>query len=200
MQYGFRKDHATVHSMLHFVNHISSALEKKEHTIAIFCDLRKAFDCVNHKILFIKLEKMRIINIDFQWFKNFLFLHREQFVYINGTSSNLTFCNSGVPQGSILGPLLFIIYINDLPGCSKFLALLFADDTTLLMSHEDIDILMQQANNEFLKIVTFFRSHKLSLHPLKTKFMIFSNSNKVKAMNLNLNINPLQLANLFFEF
>ena len=187
-QFGFRKDHSTVHPMLHFLNHITSALEKKEHTVAIFCDLRKAFDCVNHDILFTKLEKMGILNTELNWFKNYL-LNREQFVFINGTSSNCIFSNSGVPQGSILGPLLFLIYINDLPICSKFLSLLFADDTTLLLSHSDINILMQMANLEFQKIVTFFRSHKLSLHPLKTKFMIFSNSNNVKAMNLTLNIN-----------
>ena len=69
MQYGFRRDHATVHPMIHFVNHISTALEKKEHTVAIFCDLRKAFDCVNHDILLIKLQKMGIQNNELLWFK-----------------------------------------------------------------------------------------------------------------------------------
>ena len=136
--------------MIHFVNHISTALEKKEHTVAIFCDLRKAFDCVNHDILLIKLQKMGIQNNELLWFKNYL-KNREQFVVINNIASKIFFCNTGVPQGSILGPLLFLIYINDLPSCSKFLSLLFADDTTLLLSHENINILMQQVNIEFQK-------------------------------------------------
>ena len=89
--------------MIHFVNHISAALEKKEHTVAIFCDLRKAFACVNHDILLIKLQKMGIQNNELLWFKNYL-KNREQFVVINNIASKKFLCNTGVPQGSILGP------------------------------------------------------------------------------------------------
>ena len=174
--------------MLHFLNHITKALEKREHAVAIFCDLRKAFDCVNHSILLKKLKKLGVNNIELLWFKNYL-SNRQQFVFLNGVSSSFCTINCGVPQGSILGPLLFIIYINDLPNCSNFLTLLFADDTTLLLSHSNIEILMQIANVEFQKIVTFFRQHKLSLHPLKTKFVIFSNSTVVRQMDLSLVIN-----------
>ena len=150
--------------MLHFLNHITKALEKREHTVAIFCDLRKAFDCVNHSILLKKLKKLGVNNIELLWFKNYP-SNRQQFVFLKGVSSSFCTINCGVPQGSILGPLLFIIYINDLPNCSNFLTLLFADDTTLLLSHSNIEILMQIANVEFQKIITFFRQHKLSLHP-----------------------------------
>ena len=102
---------------------------------------------------------------------------RKQFVFIKEKSSPLLDISLGVPQGSILGPLLFLIYINDLPLASEFLTLLFADDTTLLFSHDDINILTAIANTEFQKVCEFFCANKPVLHSDKTKFIIFSRSN-----------------------
>jgi hypothetical protein len=187
-QFGFRRDHSTLHPMLHFMNKITNSLGKKEHVIAIFCDLRKAFDCCNHKILLSKLSKMGIKGRELLWFKNYL-CGRKQYVAINNSFSVTSEISIGVPQGSILGPILFLIYINDLPACSSFLALLFADDTTLLLSHSDINVLIQMVNSEFRKVVNFFRNHKLALHPDKTKFMLYSNSPNIKASNIELFVN-----------
>jgi hypothetical protein len=187
-QFGFRSNHSTLHPMLHFMNKITNSLEKKEHAIAIFCDLRKAFDCCNHKILLSKLCKMGIKGRELLWFQNYL-CGRKQYVAINDSYSKISEISIGVPQGSILGPILFLIYINDLPVCSNFLSLLFADDTTLLLSHPDINVLIQMVNSEFRKVVNFFRSHKLALHPDKTKFMLFSNSPNAKSTNIELFIN-----------
>ena len=186
-QYGFRSGHSTIHPMVQFMNYVSETLNKKQHAVAIFCDLRKAFDTCNHTILFKKMEKMGIRGLTLDWFKNYL-TDRKQFVNINGASSNLLNSTIGVPQGSILGPILFLIYINDLPYCSTLLAILFADDTTLLASGDNIEELILHVNMEFKKIVTFFRSNMLSLHPEKTQFILFSNSNVAKGKEIKLNI------------
>ena len=184
-QFGFRKKHSTIHPLVHFLNSVSSALDKKEHAIAIFCDLRKAFDTVNHKILLDKMKKLGIDGVELRWFESYL-ANRRQLVHISGQNSNILEISTGVPQGSILGPLLFLIYINDLPLCSELIALLFADDTTLILSDPDIDSLIARVNSAFKLVCNFFRYNKLALHPAKTKFMLFTNSNEVKNKNFNI--------------
>ena len=179
--------------MVHFLNNICDSLNNNKHTIAVFCDLKKAFDTCDHRILILKLKKYGLADTEINWFKSYL-TDRKQFVTINKSSSPLLNITLGVPQGSILGPLLFILYINDLQLSSKFLALLFADDTTLLLTHSNIDELMVMANTEFQKICEFFRVNRLVLHPDKTKFILFTRS-KIKQLNLNLvcnNNNPDQ--------
>jgi hypothetical protein len=163
---------------------VSRALDNKEHTIAIFCDLRKAFDTVDHKILLSKMHKIGIRGVELLWFQDYL-TNRKQYVHVNGVNSILLSILIGVPQGSVLGPLLFLLYINDLPLCSILCALLFADDTTLYFSHKDIDFLIDTVNNELKKISDFFRANKLALHPEKTKFMLFTNSNAVRSKEIN---------------
>ena len=157
-------------------------------TIAIFCDLQKAFDTVDHKILLKKLEGLGVRGIELKWFESYL-SNRKQFVTLDGVNSILLDIILGVPQGSILGPLLFLIYINDLPLSSSLDDSLFADDTTLLKSHQNLDELSAIVNNEFQKVVHFFRSHKLSLHPEKTKFMLFSSHKNVQIPNIFINCN-----------
>jgi Reverse transcriptase (RNA-dependent DNA polymerase) len=187
-QYGFRKEHSTIHPLTKFLNFITKAFNDKEHCIAIFCDLRKAFDTVDHKILLTKLYNLGIQGTELKWFENYL-TGRKQFVVINGKASTLREIILGVPQGSILGPLLFIIYINDLAKASRFFSSLFADDTKLLAKNSDPVALNNFVNTEFHKISTFFRAHRLSLHVTKTKFMVFSNSNAINNFNFNVVIN-----------
>ncbi|MBM3937968.1 MAG: hypothetical protein FJ333_04840 [Sphingomonadales bacterium] len=133
-QFGFRKNHSTVHPMFKLVDFIMKAWEKKEHVIGIFCDLKKAFDTVDHKLLIKKMHHMGVRGNSLEWFTNYL-ENRKQTVCVNEVLSELKVIVTGVPQGSILGPLLFLIYINGLPLSTSFLTLLFADDTTLMYSH-----------------------------------------------------------------
>jgi len=154
---------------------VSTALNKKHHVLAIFCDLRKAFDTVDHKILFKKLKKIGLGRVELAWFQSYL-SERKQFVFFNGKCSPLLEILLGVPQGSILGPLLFLIYINDLPLVSSLLCSLFADDTMLLASGPDVIELTNFVNAEFHKVNQFFRAHKLALHPNKTQYLLFSSS------------------------
>ena len=163
------------HPIMHFVYHTSEALNNKKHSIAIFCDLKKAFDSCDHKILINKLSKYGVAGTELHWFKSYL-NYRQQFVEINGVPSTLQTIILGVPQGSILGPLLFLIYINDLPNASNFLSLLFADDTTLLLSHHNLQQLIDTANIEFQKICEYFRINKLALHQGKTNYILITNT------------------------
>ena len=187
-QFGFRKSHSTVHPLTLFVNQISNALNKKTHAIAIFCDIKKAFDTVQHPILLKKLYNMGIRGTELLWFQDYL-CNRKQYVSVNGVNSYLRNILFGVPQGSILGPILFLIYINDLPKCSSLFTSLFADDTKLVATGPDLPLLIQQVNCEFQKINYFFRSLKLSLHPSKTKFMIFTNNTALKHLDLKIYLN-----------
>jgi retron-type reverse transcriptase len=118
-------------AIMNMYEKISGAVDNKEFSVGVFIDLSKAFDTLNHDILLNKLEFYGVRGITLELFKSYL-NNRRQFVFYNGASSCLKQIVCGVPQGSILGPLLFILYINDIVNCSNILAfILFADDTNL---------------------------------------------------------------------
>jgi len=190
-QFGFRKSHSTLHPLLHFLNNVADAKNKNKHTLAIFCHLRKAFDCVDHKILLKKLQNLGVHGIELEWFANYL-TNLKQYVTLSGKNSSLLSIILGVPQGSILGPLLFLIYINDLPDCNKLKNSLFADDTMLLDSHDDLNLLIQNVNTEFHKVTNYFNANKLSLHLEKTKYILFFKTNGTNFPDVVFNFKSLE--------
>ena len=142
----------------------SYALDRSEYSVGIFIDLSKAFDTLDHVILLRKLEHYGIRGAALQWFQSYL-SNRRQYVFVNEISSSLKFVTCGVPQGSILGPLLFILYINDIVCCSDVLKfLLFADDTNIFYSHLDSGKLEEIVNGELVKLTQWFIANKLSLN------------------------------------
>ena len=136
LQFGFRAKHSTNHALINITETIRSALDNNKTVCGIFVDLQKAFDTVNHNILLGKLEHYGIRGIANEWFKTYL-TDRKQFVSVNGFDSDVKILHHGVPQGSVLGPLLFLLYINDLHYAIKHSNVYhFADDTNLLHINE----------------------------------------------------------------
>ena len=184
-QFGFRSRHETQHCILNFLKNIWENRDCKMH-VGIFLDLRKAFDTVNHNILLRKLKFYGFDEAAVSWVRHYL-TGRKQAVDLNGTVSNFLEMTCGVPQGSILGPLFFIIYINDLPNASKLFASLFADDTTYQHSGNSITEIEQFINNELRLASNWFDANRLTLHPGKTQFMVFMR-NRRDPPKLNLKI------------
>ena len=138
-------------------------MNDKKNTCAIFLDLAKAFDSVSHDILLRKLEKYGIRGNVLKLFESYL-TNRFQFVSLENSSSSLIRILFGVPQGSILGPLLFLIYINDLPDATSLYVKLFADDTFLCVQNESVPVLESVVNSELTKVSEWLSANKLTLN------------------------------------
>ena len=183
-QYGFRPKHSTIHPIIHFLNHCADACNKtvSETTLALFCDLSKAFDVINHDILLTKLATYGIRGIALDWFTSYL-SDRKQYVSFNGVDSSYSKLNHGVPQGSILGPLLFLIYVNDICISDDLNILSFADDTTIFMLSNSIKMLFEQANANIKNMYEWFCCNKPYLNASKTKYMLIKSPGRQIATN-----------------
>ena len=162
-QFGFHKQYSTNHALLSIVEVIRNALDKKMFTCGVFIDLEKAFDTVNHQILLSKLYHYGIRGVANKWFSSYL-SNRFQKVSLNGVSSSQLPVTCGVPQGSILGPLLFLIYINDMHFAMQFSTTYhFADDTNLLYSCTSLKVLRKRLNNDLALLYDWLCANRLSL-------------------------------------
>ncbi len=190
-QYGFRTEHSTEFAALELIDRVIVDMDKMNTPINIFLDLSKAFDTLNHKILLEKLKYYGINGKALNLMESYI-TNRKQYVDMDGVESDILSITTGVPQGSILGPLLFIIYINDIANASNlFKFIIYADDTTLSTTLEIVikdtngGSIEAKLNRELAGINDWLKSNKLSLNVIKSKYMIFHTAQK--------NVIPLQL-------
>ncbi len=196
-QSGFRPLHSTESTLHDLTNKCFAAMENGQVTGSVFIDLSKAFDCVDHEILLKKLEKMNMSSSVINWFKSYL-SERSQSVNIGGTISKVLSVNTGVPQGSILGPLLFIVYTSDLPfciapNCNLFM---YADDSTLTCSSSNINIIESSLNTALTSFHNWCVRNKLALNATKTKCMLIGTRQKISNVNLNVCIAGSRIENV----
>ena len=193
LQYGFRKKHSTNHALLSIVEEIRKNLNNKTFSCGVFVDLEKAFDTVNHMILIEKLEHYGIRGPTNKWIKSYL-MNRKQYVNLNGVNSDVGLVTCGVPQGSILGPLLFIIYINDMnKSFVHSIVHHFADDTNLLFSSKDPRTLRKIINKELNCLFEWLCANRLSLNVSKTEFIVFRPPKKSLMSRIVLKLNGTKI-------
>jgi hypothetical protein len=204
-QYGFREGHSTEFAVMENIDKIIESLESKKIPLNIFLDLSKAFDTLDHNILLHKLKHYGITGIANKLCESYL-TNRQQYVECDGYKSKLLPIQTGVPQGSILGPIFFLIYVNDFDrSTNMFRFIMYADDTTLLttlssVNADEMTSVEQAMNYELQKVSDWLKVNKLSLNISKTHFMIFRPRNKhIPNINLFIDSNPLiQVSNFDF--
>ena len=196
-QYGFRENRSTVQSLLHYLRDVYAALDSGYVYFSLFLDLKKAFDCVSHSILLSKLRFYGIRGVPLDWFSSYL-SNRRQYVVVDDVFSEICDISCGVPQGSILGPLLFLVFINDFPGCTDYFKFsLFADDSTLScrVSKNELDTVHVTINDNLVLVSNWLIANKIMINADKTKYMIFSLRGDLGLRPLLINGSAIQKSN-----
>ena len=188
-QFGFRRSRDTTQAILNYLQNIETKSNDKYH-VSVFIDIKKAFDTVKHDILLRKLDILGIRGTENKWFKNYL-TGRTQCTQVANSKSAPAPITCGVPQGSILGPLLFLVYINDMPNSTNLATTLYADDTTYQDSDNCLKMLEMRVNNELHKAEEWFKANYLTLHPSKTRFILHTDD---KSADIELKLMGQQIA------
>ena len=189
-QFGFRSGHSCEYALLDAQNSIINALDKKQIAALLLIDFSKAFDMVDHDILLSKLEHYGIRGLSLEWFKSYL-IDRQQYVHVNGHNSAKSTLKYGVPQGSILGPLLFIVYINDLPHISSIVKfILYADDANIILTGYTYTEIQNKIEILLTELLSWVNNNGLKLNIEKNKYMIFSNKKK---QDLDIKLNGIKI-------
>ena len=177
-QYGFRKSMSTVDALTEFYGKVVETIDKGDNMLAVFLDLSKAFDTLPWDKLLFKLNHYGIRGVSQAWFHSYL-SNRNMYVLFNGFKSDTLPVTCGVPQGSVLGPLLFILYVNDLHRAVLNSATIqFADDSTLFKSGKCNKLLFSQVNEELQQLCIWFKANTLSLNALKSHYVLFRGKRK----------------------
>ena len=169
-QFGFRKNHSTEHALIEITDQIKLSMNNNQITCGIFVDLSKAFDTVNHHMLLDKLENLGIRGKALELFRSYL-SGRKQYVNIDNCKSKTRSITCGVPQGSVLGPLFFLLFINDLPNCCPSGKVrIFADDTNVFFHCNSIEELIELDQTIMNQLHSWFTANKLTLNTDKSSF------------------------------
>jgi hypothetical protein len=188
-QYGFRTGYNTSLALAELSNLIKLELENGNVCLGLFVDLKKAFDSVNHSIMCDKLNLYGIRGIALKWFKNYL-SNRQQYVELNNAKSDLKSISVGVPQGSILGPTLYLLYVNDMYKSLKYgKAKLYADDTNIFYMGNNIKELTKQAQSDVDSLCNWLKANKLVANSDKTNYMVFRSYRSEVDPNIDLKFN-----------
>ena len=184
-QFGFRKQHSTTTSLLNATNNWLLNIDKGLINGVLFLDLRKAFDTVDHKILIEKLKLYGITGVALKLFISYL-EKRYQSCKVNNVKSSRKLIECGVPQGSNLGPLLLLLYVNDLPNClDQAKPSMFADDTSITASSESVEELEALLNSDLDNIYQWLVANKLTLNVSKTEYMIIGSRHNLSKINMD---------------
>ena len=201
-QLGFRPKNSTLTALIQMCDEWYQNMDNRKLNGVVFLDIPKAFDLVDHQILLRKIKtQFGLRNIEFDWFAPYL-TNRGQVCIINGSISSSKIIKAGVPQGSILGPLLFLFYINDLPEClQRTTPCLYADDTQIFASSANYGELIDSLNHDLGRISHWLAKNRLQHHPIKTKVIIigsnYSLNNKVYDYPVRLNGKLISRTNFF---